>query len=159
MNPRTRKTTATVLAGSVALASAAYAIGSQSGGGNSGAATRASQASGRFDPAASLAQRLGVSEEKLRAAFEDIRKTNPPPDPGAEIAKALSDALGIPEAKVKDALAELRQKHEAEEAARRDAFAPKLAAELGLDASKVSAALDKLRPDRRARAAASRARR
>ena len=120
MNPRTRKTTATVLAGSVALASAAYAIGSQSGGGTSGAAPRGADGSARArGPAASLAQRLGVSEEKLRAAFEDIRRSDPR-SPESRLARALSDALGIPEAKVRDALRTVREQHESQEAARRE---------------------------------------
>jgi hypothetical protein len=146
-----RKTTATVLAGAVVLASGAYAIGSQSGGGTSGAATgTASQSAGPGDPAASLASRLGVTEAQLRAAFDDIRKTDPPPggDPRAKLEKALADALGIDQSKVADALDKLRTQHEADESARHAAFAKSLAQELGLDPAKVTAALEKLRPDR-----------
>ena len=150
MTPR-RKTTATVLAGAVVLASGAYAIGSQSGGGTSGAATETAARSARAgDRAGSLARRLGVTEAELRGAFEDIRKSNPPPggDPRARLEKALADALGIDQSKVADALDKLRAQHEADEKARRDAFAKSLATELGLDADKVSAALEKLRPER-----------
>ena len=145
-----RKTTASVLAGAVVLASGAYAIGSQSGGGTSGAATAAARSARAGDRAASLASRLGVTEAQLRAAYDDIRKSNPPPggDPRARLEKALADALGLDQSKVADALDKLRAQHEAGESARREAFAKSLASELGLDASKVSAALDKLRPDR-----------
>ncbi|HKP89687.1 MAG TPA: Clp protease N-terminal domain-containing protein, partial [Thermoleophilaceae bacterium] len=147
MEKRT-KTKAMVLAGSVALASTAYAIGSQSGDGTSGAATRAGKTTAARGQ--TLAERLGVSEAKLRAAFEDIRGDDPPPggDPRARLQKALADSLGISEDKVADALAELRKQHEAEHAKRRAEFAKSLADELGIDASKVKAALEKLRPER-----------
>lgn len=147
MEKRTR-TTAMVLAGSVALASAAYAIGSQSGDGTSDAATaRAAKSAGARGQ--TLAERLGVSEAKLRAAFEDIRKEDPPPggDPRARLEKALADGLGKSQDEVADALDALRKEHEAEHAERRSEFAKSLADELGIDASKVTAALDKLRPD------------
>lgn len=144
MTPRS-KTGAAVLAGAVVLASGAYAIGSQSGGGTSGAATDTAAAAHPGDPAASLAGRLGVTEAQLRAAFEAIRKSNPPPGL-ARFEQALAGALGLPESRVADALAKLRGQHEAAESARRAAFAKSLASELGLDASKVTAALDKLHP-------------
>jgi transcriptional regulator with XRE-family HTH domain len=146
MEKRT-KTTAMVLAGSVALASTAYGIGSQSGDGTTDAATRSAKAAAGGQ---TLAERLGVSEAKLRAAFEDIRKDDPPPggDPRARLEKALADALGRPQTEIADALDQLRKQHEAEHAERRAAFAKSLADELGIDASKVTAALDKLRPER-----------
>jgi transcriptional regulator with XRE-family HTH domain len=147
MEKRSR-TTAIVVAGSVALASTAYAVGSQTGGGTSDAATNGANSAATRGQ--TLAERLGVSEAKLRAAFEDIRKSDPPPggDPGARLEKALADALGLPQDKVAAALDQLRKQHEAEEADRRAAFAKSLAGELGIDASKVTAALDKLQPDR-----------
>ena len=147
MEKRT-KTTAMVLAGSVALASTAYAIGSQSGDGTSGAASRNAKSAGARGQ--TLAERLGVSEAELRAAFDDIRKDDPPPggDPRTRLEKALADGLGKSQDEVADALDELRKQHEAEHAERRAAFAKSLADELGIDASKVTAALEKLRPDR-----------
>src|SRR5947207_2496808 len=104
MTPRRTKTTAIALAGAVALASGAYAIGSQSGGGTSGAATRAA-ARVPGDPAAALAKRLGVSETALRNAFDDIRRSESPPggDPRTRFEKALADALGIDQSKVAEA--------------------------------------------------------
>jgi predicted trehalose synthase len=142
------KTTAMVLTGCVAVASAAYAVGSQTGGGTSGAATRSGDRAGARGQ--TLAQRLGVSEAKLRAAFDDIRDdATPPKDPRARIVEALADALDLPQQKVSDALDDLRKQHEAEQADRRAALAKSLADELGIDASKVTAALEKLRPDHR----------
>lgn len=159
MNARSRKTTAIALAGSVAVASAAYAIGSQTGGGTSGAATSQSfrpvrAVGARFDHrGASLAARLGVSEARLRAAFDAIWKSHQQSgdDPRTRFEKALAGALGLDQAKVHDALGKLQAKHEAAETARRDAFAKALANELGLDAANVTKALDELRPDRGAR--------
>ncbi|MEA2307906.1 MAG: hypothetical protein QOI65_192 [Thermoleophilaceae bacterium] len=148
------RTRVIVVAGSLALASTAYGIGSQAGDGTSDAASRKSSkvtASGPGDPAASLAKRLGVSEAALRTAFEDIRKSESPPggDPRARFEKALAGALGLDQSKVTAALDQLKSKHDAEEKARHDKFAKSLASELGIDAGKVTAAFDKLRPERR----------
>jgi Clp amino terminal domain, pathogenicity island component len=149
------RTRVIVVAGSLALASTAYGIGSQTGDGTSDAAgrraTKAVPADGPRDPAASLAKRLGVSEADLRAAFDDIRKSDPPPsgDPRARFEKSLADALGLDQSKVADALDQLRSQHEAKEKERQAAFAKSLAGELGIDAGKVTAAFDKLRPEHR----------
>src|SRR5204862_2274009 len=104
-----------VVAGSLALASAGYAVGSQSGGGTSGVATAADNGGTGIRAAPgpcgehldSLASRLGVSSTKLRSAFDDIRKSSPRPDPRAAFAKALADALGVSESKVTSALDKL----------------------------------------------------
>lgn len=153
MSQLSKRTSVIVVAGSVALASTAYAIGSQAGDGTSDAAGRkASKAQKRQgDPGASLAKRLGVTEAELRAAFEDIRKEDPPPsgDPRDRFAKSLADALGIDQSKVADALDQLRSQHEAREKERHAAFAKSLADELGIDADKVTAAFEKLRPEHR----------
>jgi phytoene dehydrogenase-like protein len=105
----------------VALASGAYALGSQAGDGAAVAANAPTspsapgQVPGRWGfgdgagPFADLADRLGVDADKLRAALEDIRT---------------------------------------EDGDRRDELASGLAKALGIDASKVTAALDKLGPDR-----------
>jgi biotin operon repressor len=53
-----------------------------------------------------LAQKLGVSESKLKAALESIRPTSQggaPPQPG-EMATKLAKALGLSESKVQAAL-------------------------------------------------------
>src|SRR4051812_9246239 len=104
MNPRGKKTSI-VLAGAVALASGAYAVGSQSGGGTSGAATATAE---RFGPAgaggeardfgfSTLADKLGVSTSRLRNALDQIRSENGRPDIGARIdlVNALADGLSM----------------------------------------------------------------
>ena len=83
---------------------------------------------GRFegDLAAKLAEKLGVTEDKVTTALKEIRDANKPdpdtrPDPGtkpdeaardAELAKALAGQLGIDEAKIKTALDEIRAEHQ-----------------------------------------------
>ena len=155
MNTPRRKTTLLALVGSVALASAAYGIGTQTGGGESGAASSQGSRPVRTmgmrwrDRVESLAGRLGVSEARLRAAFEAIRKSEQQSgaDPRSQFEKALADALGLPQSKVHDALAKLQAQEQAAESGRRDAFAKALASALGLDHAKVKGALDALRPN------------
>jgi hypothetical protein len=80
--------------------------------------------------AAELADKLGVSEDKvteaLRAYWEENRPTakpddkTTPPDPAerdAALAKALAEKLGVDEAKVTTALQEIRTARQAERAA------------------------------------------
>ena len=80
--------------------------------------------------ASELANKLGVSQDKvteaLRAFWEANRPTakpsdpTTPPDPAARdaaLAKALADKLGIEEAKVSSALSDLRAARQAERAA------------------------------------------
>ena len=83
-------------------------------------------AHGRFDGdlTAKLAEKLGVTEDKVTTALKEIRDANKPdpdtlPDPGtkpdpaardAELAKALAGQLGIDEAKIKTALDEIRSR-------------------------------------------------
>src|SRR5437764_628369 len=142
MRPRSRKTTLIAVAGSVALASAAYGIGSQSGGGNSGAATAPGFRPVRgtrmifHDREESLAKRLGVSEARLRAALGAIRKSEQRSgnDPRSQFEKALAGALGVPVSKVQDAFDKLQAQH-------RDAFAKRL----GVKSSALHAALEKVR--------------
>ena len=111
---RTKTTTALALTGAVALASGAYALGSQAGDGDAVAAKNANPPAlgyggpppGRPGPGwhgggppmlEGLADRLGVDESDLQAALEDIRKAT---DPRDEFAQQLADALGIDVAKV-----------------------------------------------------------
>ena len=84
-----------------------------------------------------LAKALGVSEERLRAAFEAIRddvrpgerRADGPPTRAERVAKrdevtsALAEELGISEAKVEAAFKEVRKEHAAE---RRDALSDRL---------------------------------
>jgi hypothetical protein len=142
---------ALALTGAVALASGAYTLGAQADDGAAVASgtpktTLAHHGPGRGGgPVAfeDLADRLGVSDAKLRAALEDIRGNRPKPGERRDaFAKDLATELGTTEAKVKAALERLRTKYEAQEQDRRDALAEELAKRLNLDVSKVKDALE-----------------
>jgi Clp amino terminal domain, pathogenicity island component len=160
MTNRTKTMTA-ALGGAVALASAAYAIGSQVGDGAATAAPSASSAhrsaavadgpfgarmahlrgGPRGDGLSDLADDLGVSEAKLREALEAVREDLAPKgDPREEHAAALAKALGKSADEVEQAFEKVRDQREAE-------FAATLARSLNLDAAKVRAALEAVRPD------------
>jgi hypothetical protein len=76
-----------------------------------------------------LAGKLGVAQDKVATALEEIREENQPtskPDPSqrpdraegdAALAKALAEKLNVDEAKVKAALDELRSERQAARAA------------------------------------------
>jgi hypothetical protein len=143
---------ALALTGAVALASGAYALGAQA---DDGAAVAAGSPQATFvhhgGPGRGggpfgfegLADRLGVDEDKLRAALDDIRGDLPKPgERRDELAKDLATELGTTEAKVKAALERIRSKYEAQEQDRRDALAEELAKRLNLDVSKVKDALE-----------------
>jgi biotin operon repressor len=165
MTTQTKKATA-ILAGSVVLASAAYALGSQAGDGGAIAKSAASgSASGNVANAGltiggdrggrgfrragfgldNLADRLGVSETALRDALRAIRQAQPTrEEKRKEIASALTAALGVPTNKVTTALDQVRPDRDA-----RRSLESRLAQALGIDAAKVRAAIDKLRGNRR----------
>jgi len=97
------------MTGAVAIASAAYGIGTQAGGGNAAAENGGGNARGvavecgpglRFD---GLAEELGVSDARLRAALEDFHAEKEGDRRGA-FASALADALGKDQSEVEDAL-------------------------------------------------------
>jgi Spy/CpxP family protein refolding chaperone len=79
--------------------------------------------------AAELASKLGVAQDEVATALEEIREENQPtskPDPSqrpdraerdAALAKALAEKLNVDEAKVKAALDELRSERQAARAA------------------------------------------
>jgi len=174
MTTRT-KTTAVALTGAVALASGAYALGTQSGGGSADAAKAKKATSmavgkrfllqrrlvrhgafSRGQELQSLADKLGVSTDKLQSAFQALRAQK-----RDDMAQKLADALGIDVSKVKSALDAVRPQggppgppppgapgngpgpgHP-----RLDFLAQGLADKLGLKESDVQAALDKLSPD------------
>lgn len=151
---RGKQTTAFALAGAIALASGAYALGTQADDGSAVAAKRSGGSTGlghwRGGPAplGSLADRLGVDESDLRAALEDIRgDLRADHDQHRdEFAKELAGALGIDEAKVTAALDKVRPERPGRPRIERPrALASKLAKELGLSAAKVRAALDQQR--------------
>ena len=156
-----RSTTAAIIAGAAVLATGAYALGSQEGGGGASAATANPAHAGPwagpygmhppgpgmrmrfrggvrgpgFGPDLSaLAQKLGVSEAKLQSALGAIRPTLHDRRNGLA---DLASALGISQARLKAAFQKVEQQ-------RRDALASALAKQLGLPVSKVSSALDSL---------------
>ena len=147
-----RKTTAFALAGAVALASGAYALGTQADDGSAEAA-RTARGEVRFGHGfgpgrpglrpgfEALADRLGVDEDDLREAFEDIAA-----DHKDDAAQRLADALGIDAAKVEQAFEDMRPERPARPRVRRpEAFAAALAKELGLSTAKVRAAIEERR--------------
>ena len=152
MSRRTR-TTAIALTGAVAVSSIAYGIGSQRGDGSAAALgdSAAAARSGdhrrpgpRSTDLADLADRLGVSSDKLRAALEDLRPDRPAPeDHHADLAKDLAAALGVPADRVTAALEKLRGEH----GDRHEELTDALASKLGVDAAKLRAAFEKLHDD------------
>jgi transcriptional regulator with XRE-family HTH domain len=152
MNP-TKKTTAILLTGGVALASAAYGIGTQVDGGEAVAGDGGSSQSrlssadrpGRFHhppgpPFEGLADDLGVDADKLEDALRDFHEQEHNQREDA-FATALGDALGKSAGEVKAAFEKL-------EADGRARFAERLADQLGVDAADVESALEKLRDER-----------
>jgi hypothetical protein len=105
---------AAILAGAVALASAAYGIGTQTGDGNA-AARDGDERESRSGP---------VREPGLFLRFD-----------------GLADELGVDAEELRDTLADF---HEREFGERRDAFATALADRLNIDKAKVEEALDDL---------------
>jgi AraC-like DNA-binding protein len=148
---RRKQTTALALAGAVALASGAYALGSQADDGSAEAARTASGqprdevrfgfGPGRPGPGPrfeGLADRLGVDEDELREAIEDIAANRK-----EDFAQRLADALNVDRAKVEQALENARPERPRVRPPR--AFAAALAKELGLSTAKVRAALEQRR--------------
>ena len=147
-----RKTTVVAVAGAVALASGAYALGSQTGDGSAEAArtARGEVAFGHgFGPGRpgdpglrpgfdALADRLGVDEDELRKAIEDIASARKD-----DLAQRLAEALGVERAKVEQALENARP--DRPHMRRPERFAAALAKELGLSTEKVQNALEKRR--------------
>jgi Clp amino terminal domain, pathogenicity island component len=111
--------TAAALAGAVALASAAYGIGTQSGDGTAAAA--------RDGTAQDRVPRLGEVAVDLDARFGD-----------------LAEELGVDADELRDALMDF---HDQEHGERRDAFAAALAEALGKPVDEVRTALDEVRPE------------
>jgi hypothetical protein len=147
---RGKQTTALAVAGAIALASGAYALGTQVDGGTA-AAHRGQDAGFGHGPGRphgpgprpgfdALAGELGVAEDALRAALEDISA-----DHRTDLPQRLADALGIDVAKVEDALESARP--ERPRVRRPRAIAAALAKELGISTAKVRAALRQHRGD------------
>jgi hypothetical protein len=158
---KSKQTTALALVGAVALASGAYALGSQAGDGSAAAAKTGTQSAppyggprpgrgfghppGERPDLSGLATKLGVSQDALQKALEALRADRPDPaDRRDQMAQELADALGIPVAKVNQAFDKLMPKRDQ----RKDDFAAALAKQLGLSTAKVQSALDAQRDHR-----------
>jgi hypothetical protein len=161
MTSKKKQTTALALTGALALASGAYALGSQSDG-NAVAAGEGQDRGpvlmhrgGRGPGPAGfglerLADRLSVEASELREALEDVRGTvDPRADRRDAFAKELAAELNTTQAKVEAALERIRETQEAEFEKRHDAMAEALAKRLNLDAAKVKEALEAPRLFRR----------
>jgi hypothetical protein len=124
-----RRTTAVVLTGAVGLASAAYALGSEAGGGSAVAGPAKSRNCGpevMFERVAppdfkGLADTLGVDAGELREALLDFHEQEHA-DRRDELATALAEALDIPVDKVTAALDKVQMTREAHVEKRREAF-------------------------------------
>jgi ClpA/ClpB-like protein len=104
------KTAGVALAGAVALASAAYGIGTEAGGGTASAARDAGPPARGFD---NLADKLGVDAGELRDALMDFGERQHAKHED-DFAQALADALGKPVDRVKSALEDARPDGRAE---------------------------------------------
>lgn len=143
------KTLTAILAGGVLLASTAYGIGTQVGGGGATAADDSSPRDQRREMRirmdrgerfgrAALARKLGVSEERLRTALEEIRgEMKRPGDRRDRMVADLAEALGVSTDRVRAALEKLRPRMERRHRGDPRRFAAALAKELGIEASKV----------------------
>jgi hypothetical protein len=142
---RSWKTIAIAVLGAAVLASGAYAIGTQTGGGSADASGTKpplgppGTGAGFGAPLDDLAKALGVSGDDLRSALEDYRKQHVDQRKD-DFAAALAKALGKSTADVEKAL-----QHQKDTA--RDDFAKRLADALGKSESDVQAALDKVTQD------------
>ncbi len=155
-SPRVRKLA--VLVGIASLGStAAYGVGTQVGNGVADANQSSSTGRARGPSTAdlqTLADKLGVSVAKLKAALEATRPAKPTTRPSSDpFVAALAKELNVSAAKLKAALDATRPARPAagsKPPARgtkpdSTAMAAALAKELGLDQTTVKAALDKVR--------------
>jgi hypothetical protein len=114
-----RRTQVIVVGGALAIASAAYGLGTQTGGGTAVADNNADgERGGRRMMMArapcgfeGLADELGVDEAKLEAAMRDFREEHADAA-RAGFAEDLADALGLSEDKVRAALDKLGRRRE-----------------------------------------------
>jgi hypothetical protein len=159
LSPRVRKIA--VLVGVASLGtSAAYGIGTQAGGGQAGAKTSSTAARGPSTAdLQTLADKLGVSVAKLKAALEATRPARPTTKPSSDpFAAALAKELNVSADKIKAALDASRPARPAAGSKPpasgtkpdQTALAAALADKLGLDQSTVKAALDKVAAARKA---------
>src|SRR5215210_7148737 len=154
MQPR-RRSTIIVVGGALAVASVGYGLGTQADGGTAvaGSDQTMREESRGGAGAAALADKLGVSADKLERAFRDFHESEEG-DRRDEFAASLAKALGISQDKVTAAFDKLRPKHEERFESRRDRgdrgrhHAPplrELAAALGVERADLSNALREMR--------------
>ena len=183
MSP-TRKQASALLAGALITASAAYAVGTQTGGGDALAGTTSSSSSAgtaavfvhdrrgdRSRGLSTLADTLGVTAAKLRAALDDLRDEQPEPT-RIDLDARLADELGISEAKVESALRASRPERgeRRDPERRRKAFGSArpgrgpfggdvaaLAKAMGVEADALEAAFEKIHDEMEAQHASRRA--
>jgi transcriptional regulator with XRE-family HTH domain len=139
--------TALVLVGAVGLASAAYGIGSATGGGSATAESDGNAPTVKhefrlgpppgFDD---LAEKLGVDADELAEAMRDFGEQERS-EHRDDFANALAKALGISSGKVAEALDGIVEVH-------RVRIDERLAKELGVDADEVKQALDNVMDER-----------
>jgi hypothetical protein len=135
-----KRTTAFALAGAIALASGAYALGNEAGDGSAEAAKGDQVRLGHgFGPparpramAAALAKELGLSTAKVRAALEQHHGPH-----------ELADALGVSEERLREAFHAVMGKPRRLHGPGRDDLAEKL----GVTQAQLDAAFEKLRDD------------
>jgi transcriptional regulator with XRE-family HTH domain len=115
--PTQRRTSIIVVGGALAVASAAYGLGTQAGDGTAVADSQNGERGARiaFDRggpcgSSALADKLGVDENKLEGALRDFRSSND--NERADFAAALADALGISADKVRSAFDKLHGQRE-----------------------------------------------
>jgi hypothetical protein len=156
-SPRVRKVA--VLLGIATLGStAAYGVGTQVGDGAAGASQSSSNGRAPGPSTAdlqTLADKLGVSVAKLKAALDATRPAKPTTRPSSDpFAAALAKELGVSADKLKAALDASRPAGTKPPARGtkpdQTALAAALADKLGLDQSTVKAALDKVAAARKA---------
>jgi hypothetical protein len=147
--------TAAILAGAVALASAAYGIGTQTDDGTASAARDDSRGGDRFErfhaggPGIAfgfggLADELGVDEDELQSALEDFREQKAG-DARDAFATALAEALGKPVDDVQAALDEVRPGEGMRPGCAPHVSLRRLAAELDVSRSELREALREAR--------------
>jgi hypothetical protein len=160
-----KRNTAIALTGAVALASGAYALGSQSGGGSAVADDSpdrpALEIGSRFagDPGElrrhlrdgpfgldRIAEKLGVEESELRDALADARPEPPDPPKPRDFAEELANELGIATDRVEAALERVHERTKQEMEQRHDEFLDELANRLNVDRDKVEDAFGEFGP-------------
>jgi hypothetical protein len=145
---------AIALTGAVALASGAYALGSQSGGGSANAADESDRPSfeirgplrGAPFGLDRIADRLGVDESELRDALADIGPRPPLPPKPTDFAEELARELDVDVDEVEAALERIRDRTEREIEQEHDEFLQRLADRLGVEVDELEDAFGDFPP-------------